>query len=90
MQEFSQKLVDLVDFLTKSIVDNPDDAHVGLREADEDSIDDDSIVIEIRVNPDDAGKIIGRQGRIIKSIRTVCRAAATGKDCYVDVEVLDD
>ncbi len=51
--------------------------------------EDGHILIEIRVNPDDAGKVIGRQGRVIKSIRTLTRAAASRKDATVDVELVD-
>jgi len=48
----------------------------------------DSIVFEVSVAPDDVGKVIGRQGRVIKAIRTVARAAASINGERVDVEVL--
>ena len=45
--------------------------------------------VEVRVHEDDAGKVIGRQGRVIKAIRTLARAAATRVGEHVDVELLD-
>ena len=48
-----------------------------------------SILVEIRVNEEDAGKIIGRQGRVIKAIRTLARAAASRADIPVDVELVE-
>ena len=48
-----------------------------------------SNIIEIEVNEEDAGKVIGRQGRVIKSIRTLARAAASRNDMHVEVEILD-
>ena len=47
------------------------------------------MTVEIRVNPDDAGKVIGRQGRVIKAVRTLARAAASAEDALVDVELID-
>ena len=46
-------------------------------------------MVEIRVAADDAGKVIGRQGRVIKSIRTLARAAALKSGKLVDVELID-
>ena len=47
------------------------------------------MVVEISVNPDDAGKVIGRQGRVIKAVRTLARAAASTEDVAVEVELID-
>lgn len=47
------------------------------------------LLIEIESNPEDAGRIIGRQGRIIKSIRTIARAAGSREGIRVDVELVD-
>ena len=47
------------------------------------------MLIEISVNEEDTGKVIGRQGRVIKSIRTLARAAASRNDMRVEVEILD-
>ncbi|MFR1167664.1 MAG: KH domain-containing protein [Adlercreutzia equolifaciens] len=51
--------------------------------------EDGNIMVEIRVAADDAGKVIGRQGRVIKSIRTLARAAASKSGKLVDVELID-
>ena len=48
------------------------------------------MVINVQVDPDDVGKVIGRQGRVIKSLRTIARAASTyagGK--HIEVEIID-
>ena len=47
------------------------------------------ILVEIGVNEEDAGKVIGRQGRVIKSIRTLARAAASRVGERVEVELID-
>ena len=51
--------------------------------------DDGGIVVEIRVAEGDAGKVIGRQGRVIKAIRTLARAAASRTGKLVEVELID-
>ena len=45
--------------------------------------------VEIHVNDEDTGKVIGRQGRVIKSIRTLARAAASRHDLHAEVEIAD-
>ena len=64
---------DLILFLAKSLVENPDAVQVTETEGPE------SIIIELNVAPDDMGKVIGKQGRIAKAIRSVLKAA-TAKD----------
>jgi uncharacterized protein len=71
----------LVRYLVTSLVDDPDAVSVTVTESDE------SVTFEIALNPDDVGKVIGRQGRIIKAIRTLARAAGTTGDKQVEVEV---
>ena len=70
MPDVEQNLVDLVQTIVEPLVEVPDELEITS------SADEASILIEIRVNADDAGKVIGRQGRIIKAIRTLARAAA--------------
>lgn len=72
----------LVRFLATSLVDDPDSVDVVKKTSG------DSVTYEISLNPDDVGKVIGRQGRVIKAIRTVVRAAASVNGEHVDVEVL--
>ena len=71
----------LVRYLVTSLVDDPDSVTVTVTETDE------SITFEVALNPDEIGKVIGRQGRIIKAIRTLARAAGAAGDKQVEVEV---
>ena len=72
----------LVRYLVTSLVDEPESVSIAKK------LSNDSTVFEISVHPDDVGKVIGRQGRIIKAIRTVVRAAASVDGDHVEVEVL--
>lgn len=74
----------LVQGIAEPLVDDPDALEVTMSE------DGDSVLIEISCGEEDVGKLIGRQGRVIKAIRTVARAAATRKDLDVDVEIIND
>lgn len=86
MPEIEQNLVSLVRTVVEPLVEAPDQLEV-IASRDEAAS---SILVEIRVAADDAGKVIGRQGRIIKAIRTLARAAASRSDCMVDVELIDE
>lgn len=72
----------LVKYLVTSLVDDPDSVAVARKESGS------TVTYEISLHPDDVGKVIGRQGRIIKAIRTVVRAAASVNGDQVDVDVL--
>ena len=48
-----------------------------------------ALLVEISVADEDAGKVIGRQGRVIKAIRTLCRAAGSRNGAAVEVEIID-
>lgn len=72
---------ELIEFLAKSLVDQPGEVQV--REVTKDR----SIMIEICVAPDDVGKVIGRQGRVIQAIRSLARSAAARQGKRVTVEV---
>jgi predicted RNA-binding protein YlqC (UPF0109 family) len=75
---------DLLEFLVRLLVDDPDEVKVdGFDE------DDGTIVLEVRVAEDDVGKIIGRGGRTVSSLRTVMRAVASRQDERVLVDVVD-
>ncbi|MDR1083133.1 MAG: KH domain-containing protein [Coriobacteriales bacterium] len=84
MSEQQEDAVSLVQSIVTSLVDEPDQVKVeGLRDGD-------TLVVEIHVAPDDAGKVIGRQGRIIKAIRTLTRAASSYvAGPRIEVEVMD-
>lgn len=73
---------ELVEFIAKSLVDNPDDVVVNEIEGSQ------SIIIELKVHPEDMGKVIGKQGRIAKAIRTVVKAAAIKDNKRVVVEII--
>lgn len=74
--------VALVEFVAKSLVDNPDSVQVKSVDGPE------STVIELHVSPDDMGKVIGKQGRIAKAMRTVVKAATAKFDKPVFVEIM--
>lgn len=73
---------DLVEVIAKSLVRNPDQVSVT------ETTDNNITVFEVRVAPEDMGKIIGKQGRIAKALRTVVKAAATRENQKVMVEIL--
>lgn len=73
---------ELVEVIAKALVDNPDAVVVTEKETDK------SIVVELKVADDDMGKIIGKQGRIAKSIRSVVKAAASKDDKKVIVDIV--
>jgi predicted RNA-binding protein YlqC (UPF0109 family) len=72
---------ELVEIIAKSLVDNPDGVIVN------ETSDDTTINIELTVAPEDMGKVIGKGGRIAKSIRTVVKAAASKGDKKVIVDI---
>jgi predicted RNA-binding protein YlqC (UPF0109 family) len=75
---------DLLEFLARALVDRPDEVSVeGFEE------DDGTIVLEVRVAEDDVGKVIGRGGRTVSSLRTVMRAVASRQDERVLVDIVD-
>lgn len=75
-------MVELVESIAKALVDHPDDVSVNEIEGRQ------SIIIELKVAPDDMGKVIGKQGRIAKAIRTVVKAAASKDNKRVVVEII--
>ena len=74
---------DLVEVIAKSLVDNPSEVHVNEIQGEQD------LILELRVAPEDMVKVIGKQGRIAKAIRTVVKAAALNKDQKIVVEIID-
>jgi len=75
---------ELVEFLARALVSDPDSVRV-----DEIS-ENGEVVLEVRVAPDDLGRVIGRNGRVANAIRTVAKAAATREDRRVLVEIIED
>ena len=74
---------ELIEGIAKALVDNPDEVHVNELQGEQ------SIILELKVAPADMGKVIGKQGRIAKAIRTVVKAAAVKEDKKVVVEIID-
>lgn len=72
---------ELVEVIAKALVENPDEVVVT------ESVKDDETVIELSVAPADMGKVIGKQGRIAKAIRSVVKAASSKEDKKVIVEI---
>ena len=72
----------LVAVIAKSLVEHPDAVEVSSRQEDEQT------VLVLHVAEDDMGKVIGRQGRIAKALRTVVKAAATRENTKVTVEII--
>jgi len=73
---------ELVEIIAKSLVDNPEMVQVNEIAGEQ------SIILELKVAPDDMGKVIGKQGRIAKAIRTVIKAAAVKENKRVVVEII--
>ena len=74
---------ELVEVIAKSLVDYPDEVQVTETENDK------AVVLELKVAQSDMGKVIGKQGRIAKAIRSVVKAAAAKEDKKVIVDILD-
>ena len=75
---------ELVEAIAKSLVDHPEEVQVK-------SVDGSQVtVLELRVHPEDLGKVIGRQGRTAKAIRTVLSAAGTKMRKRFTLEILED
>ncbi|MFY0542828.1 KH domain-containing protein [Brevibacillus sp. H7] len=72
----------LVETIAKALVDHPDEVRVNAVEKER------TLVYELSVHPDDMGKIIGKQGRIAKALRTVVTAASVDTDKRVTVEIV--
>lgn len=73
---------ELLAFLAKSLVDHPEDVSVTKVDGEN------SVVYELRVNDSDMGKVIGKQGRIAKSIRTIIKSASSKEDKRVIVDIV--
>jgi len=74
---------DLLEYLARALVDNPDDVHVEVIEGEK------SVILQLKVHPDDMGKVIGKQGRIAQAVRMLVKAAAARQGKNVMVEILD-
>ncbi len=75
-------MVELVEIIAKSLVDNKDEVRVTS------SIEEQTTIVQLKVAPEDMGKVIGKHGRIAKALRTVVKAAATKANEKVVVEIV--
>lgn len=73
---------ELVEVIAKALVDNPDEVVVT------ENTEGKNITVELHVAPTDMGKVIGKQGRIAKAIRSVVKAASSKDNLKVDVEIV--
>ncbi len=78
----SSTLKQLIEYLVKALVDEPDQVNISEVPGDE------ATTYEVRVAPDDLGKVIGKQGRIANALRTVAKAAAMKEKKKVYVEIV--
>jgi predicted RNA-binding protein YlqC (UPF0109 family) len=74
---------ELVEYIAKSLVDDPDGVVVNVIEGEK------STILELKVSDGDIGKVIGKHGRIAKAVRTILSAAATKTGKRVVLEILD-
>lgn len=74
---------ELVEYIVRSLVDNPDAVELNVVEGEK------TTILELRVSPDDIGKVIGKQGRIAKALRTLLSATATKSGKHASLEILD-
>lgn len=74
----------LVEFLAKNLVTNPDSVSVSEKSADG------GMLYELRVDKDDLGRVIGKQGRTAKSLRTILNAAASKANAKVSLEIIEE
>lgn len=73
---------DLLEVIAKNLVEHPEAVQVTEKEGDR------ATILELKVAPEDMGKVIGKQGRIAKAIRTVVKAAAIHEDKKIIVEIV--
>jgi predicted RNA-binding protein YlqC (UPF0109 family) len=77
-------MAELLEYLARQLVDEPDAVRVEQVEED-----DDTLVLRLHVAQDDLGKVIGRQGRIARALRTVVRAGSARERRRVKLEIVD-
>src|SRR6201992_585796 len=85
-QAMNQSSIDqqFVEFVVKSLVSNPDAVEVTRR------IDEKGVLLELTVDPDDLGRVIGKRGATAQSIRTLLRALGTKNDARYNLKIVDN
>lgn len=84
MTDETVDIVGLINTIVEPLIEYKDELQITSSDAE-----DGSLLVEIRVNEEDAGKVIGRQGRVIKAVRTLSRAAGSRVGTHVEVELID-
>ncbi|WP_303646225.1 KH domain-containing protein [Candidatus Solincola tengchongensis] len=74
---------ELLEYLAKALVDNPERVEVTSVEGER------SVILQLRVDPSDLGKVIGKNGRIAQAMRTLIKASATKEGRNAIVEIID-
>jgi predicted RNA-binding protein YlqC (UPF0109 family) len=74
---------EIIEFIAQRLVDKPDEVKVSLREEDE------NVVVELRVAQEDLGKVIGKQGRTVRAMRTVLSASLAKDNKRSRLEILE-
>ncbi len=72
---------ELIEYIAKAITDNPDKVVVT------ETTEDDRVIIRLEVAPEDKGKVIGREGRVVQAMRTLLRVAAVKKGVRANLEI---
>lgn len=75
---------ELIELISKQLVEHPDDVRVRLIEGDDEE------KYELRVHPEDMGRIIGRNGRVANAVRTLLSSAATKRNVHVSLDIVED
>lgn len=73
-----------IEFVVKSLVNNPDDVSI------ERSVDEKGVLLELTVNPEDLGRVIGKRGATAQSLRTLLRALGTKNDARYNLKIVDN
>lgn len=74
---------ELLEYVAKALVDHPEDVHIDVIEGER------SVILQLKVHPDDLGKVIGKQGRIAQALRTLIKAAGTKQGKNASIDILD-
>jgi hypothetical protein len=84
MSDSNIDIASLVESLVTPLVEFPEEVEITSTDTE-----DGATLIEVQVNPEDVGRVIGRQGRVIKAVRTLSRAAGSRHGLQIEVELID-
>ena len=84
MSDEESRVIELVGWLVQGLVDHPEEVEV------EEFVDSAGTVYGVRVHPDDTGRVIGRDGRVVNALRNLAKASATKIGTHVTVEILTE